>query len=213
MYFPTDSSIVITGSLAYLTAATHGLEEDAEALRATFDPEKEQLPEVMPGAQLLQPPVPIMQQESNWPLLTVSKSLFEGAFAASKKATAGAVASALGAADDVAEAGGAWGEEEDVLELDEDGMALDDEVVAEADGGEGGGWDVGDDDLELPADLDVGPAVGGTGDEGYFVPPTKGTSPSQVWCNNSQLPVDHVLAGSFETAMRVCTHCSSAGGL
>lgn len=25
----------------------------------------------------------------------------------------------------------------------------------------------------------------------------------QVWCNNSQLPVDHILAGSFETAMRV----------
>ena len=25
----------------------------------------------------------------------------------------------------------------------------------------------------------------------------------QVWCNNSQLPVDHVLAGSFETAMRL----------
>ena len=42
-----------------------------------------------------------------------------------------------------------------------------------------------------------------TGDEGYFVPPTRGTSQAQVWCNNSQLPVDHVLAGSFETAMRV----------
>ena len=25
----------------------------------------------------------------------------------------------------------------------------------------------------------------------------------QVWVNNSQLPVDHVLAGSFESAMRV----------
>lgn len=25
----------------------------------------------------------------------------------------------------------------------------------------------------------------------------------QNWCNNSQLPVDHLLAGSFETAMRV----------
>ena len=45
--------------------------------------------------------------------------------------------------------------------------------------------------------------AGATGDEGYFVPPTKGTSQAQVWCNNSQLPVDHVLAGSFETAMRV----------
>ncbi len=33
--------------------------------------------------------------------------------------------------------------------------------------------------------------------------PSKGKSQAQVWCDNSQLPVDHVLAGSFETAMRV----------
>ncbi|KAJ7321508.1 hypothetical protein OS493_034563 [Desmophyllum pertusum] len=43
----------------------------------------------------------------------------------------------------------------------------------------------------------------GTGDEGYFVPPVKGASQSQVWCTNSQLAVDHVLAGSFESAMRL----------
>ena len=36
-----------------------------------------------------------------------------------------------------------------------------------------------DDVLDLPEDLgDVGPAV--SGEEGYFVPPTKGTAPSQV---------------------------------
>ena len=28
-------------SLAYLTAATHGMDEEAEALKETFDPEKE----------------------------------------------------------------------------------------------------------------------------------------------------------------------------
>ena len=43
----------------------------------------------------------------------------------------------------------------------------------------------------------------GDGGEGYYVPPTAGTNPQQVWTSNSQLPVDHVLAGSFETAMRV----------
>lgn len=53
--------------------------------------------------------------------------------------------------------------------LDEEGIAGGDE--------EGGGWDV-DDDLELPADLDVGPTT--DGGEGYFVPPTKGTSQAQV---------------------------------
>ena len=49
----------------------------------------------------------------------------------------------------------------------------------EGEEGEGGGWDV-EDDLEIPEDIgDVGPAVGG--EEGYFVPPTKGSPPSQVY--------------------------------
>ena len=54
--------------------------------------------------------------------------------------------------------------------------------------------------------------AGGGAEDGFFVPPTKGMSPAQTWCNNSQLPVDHVLAGSFETATRVCprnTHTMS----
>lgn len=53
---------------------------------------------------------------------------------------------------------------------------------AEEDGEEGdegeGGWDV-EDDLELPEDLGAtGLAV--AGEEGYFVPPTKGNPPSQA---------------------------------
>lgn len=32
---------LISESLAYLTAATHGLDEEAENLKETFDPEKE----------------------------------------------------------------------------------------------------------------------------------------------------------------------------
>ena len=63
---------------------------------------------------------------------------------------------------------------------------------------------------------DVGPMAGG-GEEGFFVPPTKGMAQTQVWCNNSQLPVDHVLAASYETAMRllhdqVGSHCSIGTG-
>jgi len=77
--------LLLTGSLAYLTAATHGLTEEAEQLESMFDTEKDQLPEINPSATLLQPPVPILQQESNWPLLTVSKSIFDGAIAAKSK--------------------------------------------------------------------------------------------------------------------------------
>ena len=35
------------------------------------------------------------------------------------------------------------------------------------------------------------------------MPPTKGTSQSQVWVNNSHLPGDHASAGSFDSAARV----------
>ncbi|WAR05033.1 COPA-like protein [Mya arenaria] len=123
--------------------------------------EEERVPDLYPGATLLNPPPPITQQEANWPLLTMSKGFFE-----------------------------------------DDEFGGEEAGVGGEDGTEGGGWDVDDEDLELPADLDL-PATPTGGGEGFFVPPTKGTSQAQVWCNNSQLPVDHVLAGSFETAMRL----------
>ena len=62
-------------------SATHGLEEEAEQLKDGFA-EGDKIPDLYPDARLMQPPVPIMQQESNWPLLTISKGFFEGAMAA-----------------------------------------------------------------------------------------------------------------------------------
>lgn len=105
---------------------------------------------------------------------------------------------------DVGNAGGAWNDD-DELQLDDDKPLGEDGEPLETSGGDAG-WDVDDNELDIPADLIV--ATGsdiGTGDEtvGFFVAPTKGTSLAQIWCNNSKLPVDHVLAGSFETAMRL----------
>ena len=51
------------------------------------------------------------------------------------------------------------------------------EVGEEGEEPEEAGWDV-DDDLELPDDLGDVPVA--AGEDGYFVPPTKGTSLSQV---------------------------------
>ncbi|KAF3857928.1 hypothetical protein F7725_011129 [Dissostichus mawsoni] len=181
-------------SLAYLTAATHGLDEEAEALKESFDPEKET--EVDPNAQLLQPSPPINPLDTNWPLLTVSKGFFEGAIAA--KGKAGQMAAD---ADMEAPGGEGWGDDAE-LQLDEDGfMDAQDGLGEEGVKEEGGGWEV-EEDLDLPPELDL-PAAGGGAEDGFFVPPTKGMSPTQIWCNNSQLPVDHILAGSFETAMRL----------
>ncbi|NWI05108.1 COPA protein, partial [Tichodroma muraria] len=187
-------------SLAFLTAATHGLDEEAESLRESFDPEKETIPAVDPEARLLQPPAPVLPLDTNWPLLTVSKGFFEGSIAG--KGKGGALAADIDM-DAVGTEG--WGEDAE-LQLDEDGFVDAGEGFGEEGTGkgqeEGGGWEV-EEDLDLPPELDVPAGPAGAAEDGFFVPPTKGTSPAQVWCNNSQLPVDHILAGSFETAMRL----------
>ncbi|XP_064393238.1 coatomer subunit alpha-like isoform X1 [Halichondria panicea] len=186
-------------SLAYLTAATHGLTEESEALAESLNSHLDKLPEVHPSAKLLRPIPPISQTESNWPLLNVSKGFFEGM---TGKGPSGAGVMATIDPLDQPEDGG-WGDDDELI-INEDGEIVTD-VGGEdmMEGEEGGGWDVDDDELELPPDLEPDLGAGGIGDEGYYVPPTKGTSPAQVWVNNSQLPGDHVRAGSYETAMRL----------
>ena len=64
----------------------------------------------------------------------------------------------------------------------------------------GAGWDV-DEELDIP--VDVLPVAEGKEETGYFVPPPAGKSLPANWTTNSQLAVDHVLAGSFDTACRL----------
>uniref|UniRef100_A0A4W5JY78 COPI coat complex subunit alpha n=1 Tax=Hucho hucho TaxID=62062 RepID=A0A4W5JY78_9TELE len=145
------------------------------------------------------PPPPINPLDTNWPLLTVSKGFFEGAIAA--KGKAGQMAADM---DVDAPGGEGWGEDAE-LQLEEDGFMDAQDGLGEEGGAakeEGGGWEV-EEDLDLPPELELSAGAGGGAEDGFFVPPTKGMSPTQLWCNNSQLPVDHVLAGSFETAMRL----------
>lgn len=49
---------------------------------------------------------------------------------------------------------------------------------------------------------DVGPMPAAGGGD-YYVPPTRGNSQAQVWTTNSQIPVDHLVGGSFDSAARV----------
>lgn len=112
------------------------------------------------------------------------------------------VSSALAAAvapdaDDTG-AGDGWGIDAD-LALDGEET---EETKRESDAEDGSGWDVGDEDLELPEEI-VSQSTGNTVDDGYFVPPTKGVSQTFVWTSNSQLAADHVTAGSFETAFKL----------
>ena len=66
--------------LAYLTAKTHGMAEDAARLETILTEAGCVVPEIDGTGVLMTPPEPITQ-EDNWPLLTVTKGFFEGVLA------------------------------------------------------------------------------------------------------------------------------------
>lgn len=189
--------------MAYLTAKSHGLTEEAEAILTAANLTVDDI-EVPPAGQLLQPPPPIVRlQDSNWPLLTVSRGFFDSAFAADQ-ANPMAPAPfnfATNGGDIMEEAGGDWGEDDfgipgisepKATATEEDGAAGEDEE---------GGWDL-DADIKLNLEVEVGDAAA-DGETAEFTPPAAGTNESAVWVQNSPLAADHIAAGSFETAMQV----------
>lgn len=178
-------------SLAYLTAAVHGLTETAERLAADLGDSLPALPNP-DEAKLLMPPTPILR-EDNWPLLVVSKGFFDGAFVDEGKP---------GEGDDEA-AGHTWGDEFDIPEVGEkengdipDAGGEEGEEGGE-EGDEEGGWDMGD--LELPPEAAAEP----TTDSAFFVTPNPGIPTSQKWVQRSSLAAEHAAAGAFDTAMRL----------
>ncbi|KAI6240458.1 Coatomer subunit alpha [Aphelenchoides fujianensis] len=196
-------------SLAYLTAATHGYEEEAERLRGELESRGQPVPEIDPNAQKLAPPPPIQRMDENWPLLAMSSGAFDAqilaagprgvaASAATKQARAASAFAAADQPDDLEVDGEAWGVDGDVL-LDEDGNPeLDgmDGAELNGDAGEDGGWDV-EADVVLPADVE-GLKIGD--EENEFFGVQSGYPPSTHWANNSRLTADHVAAGSFKSA-------------
>lgn len=175
--------------MAYVTEKIHGISNEEDD--AQYESMSEELSELEKGAIYLRPPVPIQQAETNWPLLTVSKGFFEGAMMSRSKTQ---VAAALALEDDGTATPEGWGNDEELGVEDED--VADAEVAPE--GEETPGWDV--EDVDLPPELET---VTIANEEGYYSPPTKGAPPTQHWLNNSKLVVDHVLAGSFESAFRL----------
>ncbi|KAK6917887.1 WD40 repeat [Dillenia turbinata] len=179
--------------LAYVTAAVHGL-EDAERLAAELGDNAPNLPEgKIPS--LLMPPPPIMCG-GDWPLLRVMKGMFDGGLDNMGKDAP---------EDDEEAAGGDWGEELDMADVD---AALENGDIAEIlEAGEGaeenedeGGWDL--EDLELPPEADTPRASVGARSS-VFVAPTPGMPVSQIWIQKSSLAAEHAAAGNFDTAMRL----------
>ncbi|XP_037043594.1 coatomer subunit alpha isoform X2 [Bradysia coprophila] len=191
-------------SLAYLTAATHGFENEAAELKEVIAADGKQLPIVNPAAKFLKPPVPVQQAESNWPLLTVSRGFFEGAMLSRGAQN---VNQALAAPEPIIDSGepDGWGADADIGLGDDDDETGEMKDALESQEGDGPGWDVGDEDLELPAELmsKMSSSNAGESGGGGYEAPTRGIAQSQVWANNTNLIGDHLRAGSFESAFRL----------
>ncbi|KAI9246190.1 coatomer protein alpha subunit [Sporodiniella umbellata] len=200
--------------LAYMTAKSNGFDEQAASILEAAGKSADAI-EFTPSEALPPLPQPVTQlDDPNWPLLTVSKSFFEGAFVKQQQQqqqtslSAGDLSSVVnkpsfGYDDDdvVDEAGGDWGDDthDDILDLSTTQAAeeepMDDFGAAE----EGGGWD--DDDLKAELDAEMGHAA--ARETAEFTAPTEGVNESTVWTQNSNSANDHIAAGSFDSAMQI----------
>ena len=195
--------------LAYLAAKTHGLEEEAAAILEAAGMTQE--PSVLSHAQLLKAPTPIVKKfDLNWPLLPITKNIFESGPGA-------AVATPVSPEMDlmhvpaptaVTEAD-AWEDDmQDFADLNPvkkapssispGGFAKPD---IDLDDGEGWGMD---DDLDIPLELESnGKAASVSSPTAVFSMPGPGLSASDHWIRNSGIAIDHCAAGSLESAMQV----------
>lgn len=203
--------------LAYMTAKSHGLTEQAEAILAAAgkteaDIELPEMPDQLPAT-----PKPIIQlDDPNWPLLTVSKSFFEGAFVQQQQKQQqqkpGAPISAPSfnyddQIDNIEEAGGDWGDDDD-LGIASSKPALDNDLLGTPNNDEfedddlngDGGWD-DDDDIKAELDAEMGHVA--AKETAEFVVPAEGVNENALWAQNSGVAADHIAAGAFESAMQI----------
>ena len=191
-------------SLAYLTAKTHGLDEETERIESEHSSSR-QFPEMPKESFLLNPPPPIIECDESWPLLAVSKGIFDGALLAKHGKQSGNITSATDVIHiDDSDLGGGWGDYDVNLEggaNNEDGEENDNGWGSAKENDEDNGWDVDDEDLDLP-EIEASDLVAAHNQAG-FVAPARGVSQTQNWLSQSKQPIDHFLAGSFESAFRL----------
>jgi len=196
-------------SLAYLTAASHGMTEDAERLAKALAEAEVPVPQLRNDSQCLLPPIPLQRTcDASWPLLEVSRGLVHDALQKGIDMVAeeelvddpNEVKEAMGSdADDIEGDDDFFGDDKDDLDFGDDRKA------APAAGG--GGW--GDEEEDLDFGMEEANAneeeseSGGEMDGDVFVAPSAGVDPSTLWTQNSSLAADHAAAGAFESCMRL----------
>ncbi len=193
-YLTSQSLKYCVDPLAYLTAKTNGFDDlAAEILEAAglTDADVDDVPTF--AVSTLRPPSVITPtSDLLWPSISTGESFFDRALANGQLEggvdpllTNGDAAGAHSALD-------AWAKEEQVqddIDPEEGGWELD------VDGGEFHGVAEGDNS-----------AAAGDAEEDLGAGATPGPSETDLWVRNSPLAVDHVAAGSFETAMQVGFH-------
>ncbi|EER44537.1 coatomer alpha subunit [Histoplasma capsulatum H143] len=164
--------------LAYMTAKSHGLDEEAASILESCGLTEEEVTLPSLGKPSSEPPRVIVPTfKSNWPVKAPSHSSFE-------KALLGEVGEVVAIPTNGYEP--EEGEEVGGFGRDTLGEEHDEEDAA--------GWDMGDDiNVEDVEDfVNIESAAGGTG-----------TTEADIWARNSPLAADHVAAGSFDTAMQL----------
>ncbi|KAK3313949.1 coatomer WD associated region-domain-containing protein [Apodospora peruviana] len=169
--------------LAYMTAKSHGMEEECQSILEATGLTEEQLNMPQLGEPLA-PPKPIVPTyQANWPTKATSTSFFE-------KALLGQV-EGLSLEDEPSAANGLGLEDAG----EDDVAAKRNGTLVEADDEDAAGWDMGDDIVPEVEEGFVNVESAETGGAG--------SSEADLWARNSPLAVDHVAGGSFETAMQL----------
>jgi|GEM_PF-2881040 coatomer protein complex subunit alpha (xenin) len=173
--------------LAYVTAVSHGMLEEAGRIKELLQSAGRPIPIVLHNSQLMQPPTPILRSD-NWPLLAIPKSTFRNSYEDQSEHG--------DTVDNTSSPG--WDAD---LDLDEHDVKVD-EVEAESD--EVGGWgedldidDAANEDADYASsNLKADEAVSRT-----YIVPVAGICPENRWCKNSAHAADHAAAGSFGSSM------------
>lgn len=169
--------------LAYMTAKSHGLDDECQAILEATGLSEDQINVPSLGEPSLPPKPVVPTYKFNWPTKATSQSFFE-------KALLGQV-EGLSLEDEPAAA--------DDMALDDGGdasaAAKRNGALANEDDEDVAGWDMGEDDVpEADSDfINVDSADAGGA----------GSSEADLWARNSPLAADHVAGGSFETAMQL----------
>ncbi|KIL00335.1 hypothetical protein PAXRUDRAFT_130065 [Paxillus rubicundulus Ve08.2h10] len=177
--------------LAYLTAKTHGLEEEASDILEAAGLTEADVDDVPSFAKssLNPPPIVTSTANLNWPSISMSESFWDRALANGNLDQDGEVPYVNGIESSAAAASSAlddWAKEEaPELDADEAGWDLD----ADTSEAEGQTEEEFEDAVDEDEDTSAGAAPG--------------VSENELWVRNSPFAADHVAGGSFDTAMQL----------